>query len=115
MDRPHTQFRPEISFKREPQGFFGKILAFLLSAALLAAGLMFSLVAVAAVAVIGLGLGGWLWWKTRTLRQQMRQMQQERQSTVGSPSSTTSGRQVDVIEGECVRETDPGSRASRLS
>ena len=114
MDPTQTQFRPEISCKREPQGFFGKILAFLLSAALLVAGLMFSLVAVAAVAVIGLGLGGWLWWKTRTLRQQMRQMQQERQGNGGSPSSTASEHRVDVIEGECVREADTDSRSPRL-
>jgi hypothetical protein len=34
---------------------------------------MFSLVALAVVAVGGLMLWGWLWWKTRAIRQQIRE------------------------------------------
>jgi hypothetical protein len=50
---------------RQPQGPLAKVLAFILSAAFLVLAFMFSLVALAVVAVLGVALGGWLWWKTR--------------------------------------------------
>ena len=54
-----------------PGNLFARILAFILSAALLVAGLMFSLAFLAIAAVAGLVLGGWFWWKTRALRRNM--------------------------------------------
>ena len=81
----------------------GRILAFAAAAVLLAVSLMFSLLLFAVALVVGLLLWGWLWWKTRELRGQMRERQME-----GMDDHPSGGR---VIEGEVVREgTDDGDR-----
>jgi len=71
-DPQFRQFSQDPRLARAPQGPLAKVLAFILSAAFLVLAFMFSLVALAVVAVLGVALGGWLWWKTRTLRKQMR-------------------------------------------
>lgn len=91
-----------------PPGPLAKIVAFLLSAAFLTLAFMFSLVALAVVAVLGICVGGWLWWKTRTLRQQMRQAEAELRR--GGASAGTAS---DVIEGEFVRESVASDRLLR--
>ena len=70
-------------------GFLGKILTTVASAAVLVMAFMLSLLVFAVVAAIGLMLGGYLWWKTRELRKQMRDRPQ-------------GGR---IIEGEVVRDS----------
>lgn len=75
-------------------GPLGKLLAFILSTALLVLAFMFSLAALAVVAVAGTLFAGWLWWKTRSLRKQMR---------AAKPGSYQGG---NVIEGEVIRTTD---------
>lgn len=81
----------------------GRILAFAAAAVLLAVSLMFSLLLFAVALVVGLLLWGWLWWKTRELRGQMRERQME-----GMDDHPSGGR---VIEGEVVREeADEGER-----
>lgn len=72
------------------QNWLSRLLAFILSAGLLVLGFMFSLVALAVVAVAGVILGGWLWWKTRQLRKQMRQQMAEAQGS--------------IIEGEVIQD-----------
>lgn len=89
-----TGHRPRLN--RQPPGLLGKLLAFVLSAALLVAGLMFSLVALAVVAVGGTCLAGWLWWKNRGLRRRIAQH-------VGRASAAGGGQ---VIDGEAVRAPD---------
>ena len=86
------------SLPRQPQGLFARIVAFLLSAALLVVGFMFSLAALAVVAVIGVGFAGWLWWKTRAIRRQMRAAQ------AGMRTASPRTGADDIIEGEFVRE-----------
>jgi hypothetical protein len=49
------------------------LLAPLLGAILLILGFMFSLVILAVGALLGLGVWGYLWWKTRKLRRTMRE------------------------------------------
>jgi len=81
----------------------GRILAFAAAAVLLAVSLMFSLLLFAVALVVGLLLWGWLWWKTRELRGQMRERQMG-----GMDDQPPGGR---VIEGEVVREeADDGER-----
>ena len=81
----------------------GRILAFAAAAVLLAVSLMFSLLLFAVALVVGLLLWGWLWWKTRELRGQMRERQMG-----GMDDHPPGGR---VIEGEVVREeADDGER-----
>ncbi|MBT9522169.1 MAG: hypothetical protein IV101_14930 [Dechloromonas sp.] len=98
--RHNPQFR-----QGTPPGPLAKLAAFVLSAAFMVLAFMFSLVALAVVAVLGVALGGWLWWKTRTLRKQMQQMREARQTGFGQP---TRGDQV--IEGEFIREVPPDQR-----
>ncbi len=64
------------------QHWLSRLLAFLLSAGLLVLGFMFSLVALAVVALAGVILGGWLWWKSRQLRKQMHQQAKNSDGTI---------------------------------
>lgn len=70
----------------------GKALAFVTGAILLALAFMFSIVLVAVVAVVGLAVGAWFFWKTRHLRKAMREAGAMR-------SQPADG---NVIEGEAV-------------
>lgn len=81
-------------FNRQPQGLFGKILTLVVGGAFLVLAFMFSLVVLAVVAVGGLLLGGWLWWKTRAVRKAMREQRQQ-------PAN-----EGYIIEGEVIREAD---------
>jgi len=88
-----------------PSGPLAKVAAFVLSAVFLVLAFMFSLVALAVVAVVGVLLGGWLWWKTRALRKQMKEMREAQQMAQDRPI-----RSDQVIEGEFIREVPPGQR-----
>ena len=61
----------------------------------------------AVIAVGGLIIGGWLWWKTRAIRQQMKDMQ----ATMQTQQPATEGH---IIEGEVIRESEPPVRPERL-
>ena len=100
----------QFSTQSNPQqpGLIGKILAFIVAAAMLVLGFMFSLVALAVVAVGGLMVWGWLWWKTRAIRQQIREQGLEQ----GPVSTDFNGGQI--IEGEVIREESAPSRPERL-
>ncbi|WP_265944730.1 hypothetical protein [Dechloromonas sp. A34] len=80
---------------RQARGPLEKLLAFVLSAGLVVLAIMFSLAALAVIAIAGLVFAGWFWWKTRTLRQQVKG------ATTGSAY-----RSGHIIEGEVVRTTD---------
>lgn len=79
---------------RPAPGFLGKLLAFVLSVGLFALAFIFSLAALAVVAVVGVIFAGWLWWKTRALRRQVKE------------ASVGAYRGGNIIEGEVVRTTD---------
>ncbi|WP_374327350.1 hypothetical protein [Azonexus sp.] len=100
MIRESKPFSSHLRFSRTPQGIVGKLLTALLSVGLLILGVMFSLVALAVAAVIGLAFAGWFWWKTRALRQVMRE---------AAPTATPAAHAADgeIIDGECVRESEP--------
>ncbi len=103
-----TQSSPrDPRFVNQPPGLLGKILAFILGAGFLVLAFMFSLVALAVIAVGGLIIGGWLWWKTRAIRQQMKDMQ----ATMQTQQPATEGH---IIEGEVIRESEPPVRPERL-
>jgi Flp pilus assembly protein TadB len=82
-------------FSTQPQSLLGKLLTLSLGAVFLVLAFMFSLVVLAVVAVGGLLLWGWVWWKTRALRKQMREQGQQPPASEGY-----------IIEGEVIRETD---------
>lgn len=74
-----------------------KVLVVLGGALLLASAFVLSLVFVAIALGVALAVGGYLWWKTRELRSQMRARMQERPQPAG-----------EVIEGEVIsREGTP--------
>ena len=83
-------------FARPPQSLAGRIVAFILTGALLVLAFMFSLVALAVAAVGGVIFAGWFWWRTRALRKAMRAA-----APVGAAGPVPGG---DFIDGECVRE-----------
>lgn len=98
--RQNPQFR-----QGNPPGPLAKLAAFVLSVAFMALAFMFSLVALAVVAVAGIMLGGWLRWKTRTLRKQMQEMREAQTMGRAQPA-----RNEQVIEGECIREAGSEQR-----
>ena len=52
---------------------FRNVLALLTGAILLILGFLFSVVVLAVIAVLGLAVWGYLWWKTRKLRRTMQE------------------------------------------
>ena len=102
MDSQFT-YRTGNALGSPPRGPLAKAFAFLLSAAFLVLAFMFSLVALAVVAVGGLAFWGWLRWKTRHLRRAMAAASVRQAETAGDAS---------IIEGEFVRE--PGAPERQL-
>ncbi|MCQ9372659.1 hypothetical protein NMQ14_00190 [Methyloversatilis sp. XJ19-13] len=95
-----------------PAGPFAKLFAALAGVVLLVLGLMFSVVIIAVAIAFGLIIWGWMWWKTRALRQQMREQMEARMAAgegASAPYSDGEGPQSSgrVIEGEVIRADDP--------
>lgn len=89
----------------------GRLLAVVVGSAALVGALVFSAVLFVILAFIGLIAGGFIWWKTRELRKQMRmQMQQmeqamrARQPDLDGAHTSRDVSEGEVIEGEFVRE-----------
>lgn len=95
-------------------GLVRGIVAAVFAVALAVTAVVFSVVVLAVVATLGLCIGGWLWWKTRALRRQLREQQaameaQLRAAASGTGPSRTSGAEDGiVIEGEYSRQKDEG-------
>ena len=94
----------------QPLGPLARIVAFVLGSALLVVGFMFSLVALAVVAVGVVLAGTWLWWKTRAVRRQIEE-QLAQQPAFQPDEPVFDGR---IIEGEAVREPEPDAPGNRL-
>lgn len=92
---------------RPPQSLFARIVGALVGVVVLAAAFMFSVVVFVGIAIAGLALWGYFWWKTRALRQQMQE--QMRAGGFESPLGETP-HDPDVIEGEAVRLDDERNR-----
>ena len=108
----NTNFR----LRRKPrQGIAAQLLTLVGTALALAVALTFSLVVVAVVAVAGVLIWGYVWWKTRELRRQMRDAMaaqaagaQGARPTAGADESTAASGAI--IEGEAVRVVDEDKR-----
>ena len=92
---------------RPPSGPLGKVAAAIVGVLAIAAGLMFSLVFVVVIAVVGIVVWAYFWWKTRDLRRRLRE--QSAQAPFGQPGEAAPG-ESDVIEGEAVRVVDEDKR-----
>lgn len=99
---------PRTEPRSEP-GPLGKLVALIVGVGLLVLGFMFSLVILAVVAVAGLAAWGWFWWKTRELRQALRE-----QAAAGPGARETASARArtggTVIEGEAVIVEDTPPR-----
>ena len=73
--------------------FVQRFLGFVLALALTAAALVFASVMLAFAAAVALVLGGWLWWRTRDVRRELRRRDLE----AGAAAERSEGA---VIEGE---------------
>jgi ABC-type bacteriocin/lantibiotic exporter with double-glycine peptidase domain len=88
-------------FSTQPQSLLGKLLTLVLGGIFLVLAFMFSLVFLAVVATGGLMLWGWLLWKTRAIRKQMREENPQQPAREGY-----------IIEGEVIREPDKNAPQS---
>jgi len=84
-----------------------KIAGFIATLLVIGLTLMFSVVVFAAILAIGLIGGGYLWWKTRKLRRQMRDFQTRSATMQGNVAEGEIIR-GEVIEGEVIRVDEPG-------
>ncbi len=92
---------------RQPKGPVAQVLTVIVGVLFLAGALMFSLVFFAVIAVAGLVLWLWFWWKTRALRKQIRE-QMQAQSV--EPPDLEPMEKGEVIEGEVIRVVDESNR-----
>ena len=88
-------------------GILRKVAAFFVSAALIGLVLMFSVLIFVAVLTIGAMAWGYLWWKTRDLRKQMRNHP--------SGDGVIEGEVIEgeIIEGEVIRVIDSSNGGER--
>lgn len=101
----------EARLRGQAPGPLAKILAALLSAALLVLGVMFSLVALAVVAVLGTIFAGWLWWKTRQMRKLLREQGIAPEANIRPQAAADDDW---IIEGEAVRTNENETPNGRL-
>ncbi len=92
---------------RQPQTLLARVLAVLVGLLALAAAFMFSIVIFAGVAIAGLVLWLYFLWKTRALRQQIRERMRAQEAAPRAPEPAASG---EVIDGESVRVVDEKNR-----
>jgi Flp pilus assembly protein TadB len=84
-------------FSANASGLLGKVLTFASAVVLLVVAFMFSLLVFALLVTVGLLVWGYLWWKTRELRRQMRER---------PPGGH-------VIEGEAIRDDESHDKIER--
>lgn len=88
----------------------GRLLTIVVGSAALVGALVFSAVLFVILALIGLIVGAFLWWKTRALRKQMREQMTQMEQALRARQSDRDGARMgdvsegEVIEGEFVRE-----------
>lgn len=93
----HLKFAQRYArFNGQPPSLLGKLLTFVVGVALLIFAFMFSLIAIAVVAVGGLLFWGWLQWKSRQLAKQG--------YNTASPAQPRNGN--NIIEGEYIRHKE---------
>lgn len=102
-----------------PQGLIGRVLGVAVGAVVLVAALLFSVVVFAVLLAAGVIVGGYLWWRTRALRRQLRAQMQAMEEQMRARQGTPGGahppgaRDETVIDGDFIRETDRDPRPPR--
>ena len=90
-----------------PKTFLARIVGVVVGVIALGLALMFSAVVFVVLAVAGLALWGYFWWKTRALR---RQMQEQMRAQGGEAPYRDVPHDEGAIEGEAVRLDDDHDR-----
>lgn len=91
----------ELNGSGKPPGLLRKLVALVMTVALIALVLMFSAVLFAIILVVGTVAGAYIWWRTRELRKQMRDLYSHPMREEASASNDT------VFEGEVIRVVEP--------
>ena len=98
-------------------GLLTRLLSFLATAGLLALALTVSVVIFAVLAVAGMLVGVWFWWKTRALRRELKRAEEEWRATphgrTDAAGGTSSAAEGVVIEGEVIRVEEPAAELPR--
>lgn len=76
-----------------------KVVAYIVAASLIILGLMFSVFLIAFLVVVGVTAWGYIWWKTRLLRKQLRN-----RPTAVFERYEDEKFKGEIIEGEVIRE-----------
>lgn len=97
------QVRFEIPPPNTPRSPLNKIVGVIVTVVVAIIALMFSAVFFAVIAVVGLITWGYLWWKTREVRRQMREFAAQSQPEMREQSASND----EVFEGEVIRVVDP--------
>lgn len=79
-----------------PPSVLAKVLAVVIGAALLVVGFAVSLVMLAVVLGAGIAIGGFVWWKTRDLRKQLREQAMRAQEMHEQQVRERAGQRVDI-------------------
>lgn len=96
---------PQLGYRNGPRrassGLLARILTVATGALVLIGAIAISIVVFAVALIVILGVGLYLWWKTRTLRKQMRE--QMREQPMPPPPRANDD---DVIEGEVISKEE---------
>ncbi|OUL83212.1 hypothetical protein [Paraburkholderia hospita] len=79
-----------------PPSVLAKVLAVVIGAALLVVGFAVSLVMLAVVLGAGIAIGGFVWWKTRDLRKQLREQTMRAQEMHEQQVRERAGPRMDI-------------------
>ncbi|BCK88138.1 hypothetical protein MIZ01_1939 [Sideroxyarcus emersonii] len=85
----------------KPRGPLRKLAALILTVAMVGLALMFSAVLLVVIALVGAMAWAYLWWKTRELRKQMRDLHSRATRAAATASNDA------VFEGEVIRVVEP--------
>jgi Flp pilus assembly protein TadB len=107
-NRPYLRLGYAGARRDVPGGWLGKAVALAAGAVVLVAALVFSLVLVAVLLALGVIFGGYVWWRTRALRRQLREQVETRQAHAAAAAAAAAPgpearAQGEVIEGEFAR------------
>ena len=112
--------RMRVSYRGQPPGkpptVLQKVLAVIVGAGVLAAALLFSVVVLAVVVTVGVIGGGYLWWRTRAVRRQLREQVAAMQATAAEAQARAEDQRSagEIIDGEYSRvPAGDGERQAR--
>jgi len=94
------QMKYELSGPEKSSSLLRKLMTLIMAVAILALVVMFSVVLLTIIVVVGASAWVYLWWKTRTLRKQMRDMPRNEMHWDAKRSDDA------MFEGEVIRVVD---------